>query len=134
VSTKFGNHTSGFPLHGTHQLLNGSGVVERISAFGRVTLTLKAGEIGYVTSDGMSPGVCQYQAILVQTLINDVAVEATLAPADLALNPANSGTVWATDSTVTAGGGITKLVTPFATALRITNSSLGNAIVYVAFL
>lgn len=124
-----GNHPGGYPLHGAHSLSSGSGTQHRITPFGRVAFSGKAGEVHYLSSDGLSPGVCQYQAILVQAVGAGVQVDATLAPPDLALDPVQ-GNVFVADTAVAAGT-IKTLAVSTASALRFTFA--GSGTVYVAF-
>lgn len=124
-----GNHGNGYPLHGHHSMSSGSGVAHRLSGFGRVAISGKIGEVRYVTTDGLSTNVCQYQAILVQAVGGNVATAATLAPPDLALDPLQTN-VWVVDKPVNAGT-IEKLNVSTASALRITFTTA--ATVYIAF-
>lgn len=129
MSTNIGNHTSGYPLHGTHQRLSGSGTVARLSAFGRVTVYGKSGDVVYVTTDGLSPGVCQYQAILVQAIGGGVQADVTLMEPDVAMDPTNqTPSPWVVDTTVAAGT-LKTLTASTATAVRLTFAAAGVACV-----
>lgn len=126
---RLGNHGAVFQLHGHGPAKqSGSGIPGQGTPFGRVTVSGKAGELAVIPIAGLTSNVCQYQALLVQSMGGDVETSVTLVDPDLALDPTQVS-VWVADKPVTAGS-LVVLTAPTASAIKISFTS--DSIVVIA--
>jgi len=120
-----GNHGPG-----TSPTRTGSGIDTQKVPFGWVQITLEANEEAFLpTVDLFGHEHVMFQGIFCQALSGSFTVDATLAPADLAINPEQAaGASWVSDIAGLVPGTITKMKNP-ATALRITNGGTKGILV-----
>ncbi len=111
-----------------HPKTAGSGIGRQGSAFGRVKITGKAGQVVRISTSGIASSVCQYQAILVQALGTGVTVACTLEDPDLACDPRHDGNIWSAGEAI-ASGELKALTPPTASAIKITFTAKGYAII-----
>jgi len=122
---------------GMNPTRTGSGIDKRRSPFARITIIAdEDGDVFRLPSSDLFPKFAQvYQGIFVQgqgLTGGTVQVDATLVPADQALNPAQDTpetgeqSIWHADTTVAVGNAISKLSCPCPSALRITFAKKGT--------
>jgi len=111
---------------------NGSGVVQRRTSFGSITVCGAANEVAYLDTEGLYLKGVANQGLFAQVTSGACSIGVTLAPADLAVNPNQTSGIWGpTDDTFAVTDGVKKLTHPLASALRITFGSAGG-IVHIA--
>jgi hypothetical protein len=96
MTTTLGNH---IPPRG---LSTGSGRAGMRTPYGRVTVSGKAGEVKIIPISDIVSLNGPDAKFVAQAITGEVAIQVTLAPPDLATNPANT-TIWVNNTAVQPG-------------------------------